>query len=304
MQTAVARPRRNRKSRLSHSEALWGYLFVAPIMLGFAVFFAFAIVASVGIGLTRWDIFTEPQWVGLQNYANLMRDPLFWATIRNTALLALMYIPLRVGLALALALALNSQIRLRGLWRAIFFLPVLTVPVASAAVWKWLYDPTFGLINTGLGMLGLPKPAWLSDVATALPAVVVVLAWSIVGRDMVIFIAGLQGIPREYYEAAQIDGAGRARIFRHITLPLLTPTTFFIVVISIMDALKVFDVVYVMTQGGPADSTRTIVYYVYDEAFRNFRMGYASAMTWILFLLILGFTLIQFALQRRWVHYT
>jgi len=304
METTVTHRRERRRSRLMRSEALWGYLLIAPIMLGFAVFFVWPIVASAGISLTRWDIFTPPKWVGLDNYANLARDPLFWKTIRNTGLIALIYVPLRVGLAMALALTLNSQVRFRGLWRAIFFLPVLTVPVASAAVWKWIYDPTYGLLNVVLGVLGLDKQPWLSDVTTAMPAVVVVLVWIIVGRDMVIYIAGLQSIPREYYEAAEIDGAGRARMFRHITLPLLTPTTFFVAVISIMDALKVFDVVYMMTQGGPADSTRTIVYYVYDEAFRNFRMGYASAMTWILFLLILGFTLIQFRLQRRWVHYT
>ncbi len=301
--TSTARIAPMRPGRLGRREALWGYLLIAPMMLGFAVFFVLALLASLGISLTRWDLFTPPEWRGLGNYALLLRDGLFRMTLRNTVLITLLYVPLRVGVALALALALNARIHLRGLFRVIYFLPVLTVPVASATVWKWLYDPGFGLINGALGLLGLPRPAWLADTRTALPAVVFVLVWNIVGRDMVIFVAGLQNIPRDYYEAAQIDGAGRWRLFRHLTLPLLTPTTFFALVVAIMDALKVFDIVYVMTQGGPANTTRTIVYYVYEEAFRNFRMGYAAAMTWVLFVLILIFTRLQFRLQNRWVHY-
>ncbi len=296
---AAARP-----GRLQRREALWGYLLIAPMMLGFGVFSLLALLASFVIGLTEWNILTPPQWVGLNNYLRLFQDRLFLQTLWNTARLTLLYVPFALAISLGLALALNARIRFRPIYRAVYFLPVLTMPVASAVVWRWLYDPFYGPINGAFGQVGLPQPAWLADTTTALPAIVVVLIWNSVGRDMVIFLAGLQNIPRDYYEAAQIDGAGRWHQFRHVTLPLLTPTTFFLLVTSIISSLQVFDVVYVMTQGGPSNSTQTIVYYVYEEAFRNFRMGYATAMAVVLFVIVLIFTLLQFRLQRRWVHYS
>lgn len=296
-------PRLTRSSPRTRGQALWGYLLVAPMMLGFALFFLTALVASLALSLTDWDVLTTPQWVALGNYARLLQDEAFLSALRNTAALAIPNVALRLVISLGLALALNSEIRFRALYRTIFFMPVLTMPVAVATIWKWLYDPSFGPINSALGRLGLPRPEWLAQPKTAVIAVVIVLLWSGVGYDMVIFLAGLQSIPREYYEAAQIDGAGALRQFRDITLPLLTPTTFFLTVIAIIGSLQVFDLVYVMTQVGGSNRFPTIVYYIYEEGFRNFRMGYAITVAWVLLLIILAFTLLQFRLQRRWVHY-
>ena len=299
----VYTPRFAGRSPHARSQALWGYLLVAPMMLGFTVFFLIALAASLVLSLTDWDVLTRPQWVGLDNYVRLFRDEAFLTAMRNTVGLTIPNVVFRLAIALGLALALNSRIRFRALYRTIFFMPVLTMPVAVATIWKWLYDPTFGPINYMLGQFGLPRPEWLAHPGTALIAVVIVLLWSGVGYDMIIFLAGLQSIPRDYYEAAQIDGAGSWRQFRDITLPLLTPTTFFLLVIAIIGSLQVFDLVYVMTQVGSSNRFPTIVYYVYEEGFRNFRMGYAITIAWVLLFIILVFTVLQFRLQRRWVHY-
>jgi multiple sugar transport system permease protein len=284
-------------------QALWGYLLIAPMMTGFAIFFLLALAVSFVLSLTSWDVLTAPQWVGLDNYARLPRDPEFLTALRNTAALAIPNVVLRMIISLSIALALNSRIRFRAFYRTIFFMPVLTMPIASATVWKWLFDPGFGPINAQLGRLGLPQPEWLNQPRTAVIAVVIVLLWSGVGYDMVIYLAGLQNIPREYYEAAQIDGAGGFRQFRDITLPLLTPTTFFLLVIATIGSLQVFDLVFIMARVGNANRFPTIVYYIYQEGFQNFRMGYAITVAWVLLLIILVLTLVQFRLQRRWVHY-
>ena len=295
-----------RAGRLAQRQAWWGYALIAPMMLGFAIFFLVALVAALGMTLTDWNVLTSPNWVGLDNYSRLLDDDMFMTSLRNTALLTVPHVVLRIGIALGLALALNSNIRFRSIYRFVFFIPVLTMPVATATVWQWLYDPTYGPINYGLAQLGLGRPTWLADPDTALWAVLVVLLWSGVGYDMIIFLAGLQNIPRDYYEAAQLDGAGPWRQFRDITFPLVTPTTFFLTVIAIISSLQVFDQVYVMTQveHTATNTFPTIVYYIYDEAFRNFRMGYATTIALVLLILILVFTVLQFRLQRRWVHYT
>ncbi len=287
----------------TRAPTLWGYALIAPMMAGFAVFFLVALVASLALSMTDWDVLTAPTWVGLNNYAKLLHDDAFMTALRNTAALTIPNVVLRLTLSLALAIALNSRIRFRAFYRTLFFMPVLTMPVAVATIWKWLYDPTFGPINAVLGRLGLPQPEWLTHPESALIAVVIVLLWSGVGYDMVIFLAGLQNIPREYYEAAQIDGASTLRQFRDITLPLLTPTTFFLTVIAIISSLQVFDLIFVMTEVGNTNRFPTIVYYIFEEGFRNFRMGYAITVAWVLLLIILVFTLLQFRLQRRWVHY-
>jgi multiple sugar transport system permease protein len=291
------------RSPRTRSQTLWGYLMIAPMMTGFAIFFLFALVASFLLSLTDWDALSAPRWIGLSNYARLPHDEAFVVAMRNTALLTIPNVALRLLLSLLIAVALNSRIRFRAFYRTLFFLPVLTMPVATATIWKWLFDPGFGPINAQLGRLGLPQPEWLNYPETAVIAVTVVLLWSGVGYDMVIFLAGLQNIPREYYEAAQIDGASAVRQFRDITLPLLTPTTFFLTVVAIIGSLQVFDLVYVMTRVGNINRFPTIVYYIYEEGFQNFRMGYAVTMAWVLLLIILVFTLLQFRLQRRWVHY-
>jgi multiple sugar transport system permease protein len=301
-QQALATGRMRRSGR-TRGQTLWGYLMIAPMMTGFAIFFLIALAASLVLSLTDWDVISAPNWVGISNYARLPQDEVFVGAMRNTALLTIPNVVLRLFLSMLIAIALNSRIRFRAFYRTLFFMPVLTMPVAIATIWKWLFDPGFGPVNAQLGRLGLPQPEWLNFPETAVIAVVIVLLWSGVGYDMVIFLAGLQNIPREYYEAAQIDGASGFRQFRDITLPLLTPTTFFLTVVAIIGSLQVFDLVYVMTRVGNINRFPTIVYYIYEEGFQHFRMGYAAAIAWVLLLIILIFTLLQFRLQRRWVHY-
>jgi len=299
--------RQPRVARLSHqarSEARWGYLLIAPMMIGFTIFFVVALAASLFLSLTSWDMLASPVWVGIDNYRQVLRDDEFRDALGNTVAITIPHVVLRLAIALALAIALNSNIRFRAFYRVLFFMPVLTMPVAIGTIWKWLYDPGFGPINSVLGRLGLPQPEWLSEPRTAVIAVVVVLLWSGVGFDMIIFLAGLQAIPRDYYDAAALDGAGSWPQFRDITLPLLTPTTFFLSVIGIIYSLQVFDLVYVMTKIDQTNTLPTVVYYIYEEGFRNFRMGYAITVAWILLAIILVFTLVQFRLQRRWVNYT
>lgn len=290
-------------SAWKRNEAIWGYLMIAPLALGWIIFFLIALGASLGISMTQWNILSPPQWVGLGNYSRLLRDPLFIRALRNSLYLVALYVPASLLLSFLLALALNTKIRFRSFYRTVFFLPLLTMPVASAAVWRWLYNPVYGLINYGLEIVGLPTPAWLADPDTAMPAVVAMLVWNIAGFNMIILLAGLQNIPRVYYEAAQIDGARGWQQIWNITIPLLTPTIFFLMIISIINGFQIFDQIFIMTNGGPAHSTRTIVYHIFDEAFQNLRMGYGTAMSWILFAILFSVTAVQFTLQKRWVHY-
>jgi multiple sugar transport system permease protein len=289
--------------RRARMEAVWGYLLIAPVMLGFAVFFLIALGTSLYLSLTQWDMLSSPVYVGLDNYRAVLRDPEFRTALLNTAAITVPHIVLRLICALALAIALNSNIRFRAFYRILFFLPVLTMPVSIATIWKWLYDPAFGPINSVLRRLGLPQPEWLSNERSAVVAVVIVLLWSGIGYDMVIYLAGLQAVPRDYYEAASLDGAGAWQRFRDVTLPLLTPTIFFLSVIGVIYSLQVFDLVYVMTKIDQTNTLPTVVYYIYEEGFRNFRMGYAITVAWVLLAMILVFTLLQFRLQRRWVFY-
>ena len=286
-------------------EAIWGYLLIAPVMLGFAVFFLIALGASLYLSFTKWDMLTSPVYVGLANYRAVLHDQAFRTSLINTIAITVPHIVFRLIFAMALAVALNSNIRFRAFYRVLFFLPVLTMPVAIGTIWKWLYDPAFGPINSFLRRIGVSSPPeWLSNPRSAVVAVVIVLLWSGVGYDMVIYLAGLQAIPRDYYEAASLDGAGSWQRFRDITLPLLTPTIFFLSVIGVIYSLQVFDLVYVMTKIDQTNKLPTVVYYIYDEGFRNFRMGYAITVAWVLLVMILVFTIIQFRLQRRWVHYS
>ncbi|MBA2289764.1 MAG: sugar ABC transporter permease [Chloroflexia bacterium] len=309
MKTAELSVGTQRRARLfgsnqqARSEALWAYLLIAPMMIGFSVFFLIALGASLVLTFTSWDMLTSPVWIGFANYTRLFGDAEFRTALWNTTAIAIPNVVFRLIVALALAMALNTNIRFRSFYRMLFFMPVLTMPVAIGTIWKWLYDPAFGPINGLLGSMGLPRPEWLLEPRTAIIAVVIVLLWSGVGYDMIIFLAGLQTIPRDYYDAAAIDGASAWQRFRDITVPLLTPTTFFLSVIGIIFSLQVFDLVYVMTRIDQTNQLPTVVYYIYEEGFRSFRMGYAITVAWALLFIILVFTLLQFRLQRRWVHY-
>ncbi len=287
------------------SEAVTGYLFLLPNMIGFLLFTVLAVGASAVISLTNWDLLSPPKFVGLANYQKLLtNDPLFHKVLFNTFYFTVVSVPLAIVIALLLALALNEGIRGIALFRVAYFLPVITSGVVVALIWRWLYNPDFGVLNYVLYNLGIQSPPnWLADQRWAMPAVIIMAVWKQVGYNMVIFLAGLQAIPTNLYEAASIDGAGRLDRFRHITLPLLTPTTFFILIVSLIGSLQVFDAVLVLTEGGPANATRTLVYHIWQQAFQFLQMGYAAAVAWVLFFLIFLITIAQWKLQARWVHY-
>ncbi|UCF18605.1 MAG: sugar ABC transporter permease, partial [Gemmatimonadota bacterium] len=246
-----------------------------------------------------WNLLEDAKpLVGLRHYIELAGDGLFWNAAKNTALYSL-YVPLTMACALGVALLLNRSIKGVALLRAVFFLPYITSFVAISIVWQWLYEPDFGLFNWLLSRIGLGPFPWLNSPSTALLALIIMAVWIHIGFQMVIFLAGLQAIPNEYYEAAAIDGAGPWRRFRRITLPLLRPTTFFVLVTSIIGSFQVFTFVYVMTEGGPLHATDVIVYHIYQNAWQFLRMGYASAMSWVLFAVIFAITLLQFRLLGR-----
>ncbi len=286
-------------------EAIAAYLFLLPNLVGFLVFTVLAVVASAAISLTNWDLLSAPEFVGLDNYRALLTDdPLFRKVLVNTAYFTGVSVPLAIVISLALALALNQGIRGLPIFRAAYFMPVITAMVVVALIWRWFYNPDFGVLNYLLLKLGVDNPPnWLASQQWAMPAVIIMAVWKQLGYNMVIFLAGLQAIPDSLYEAAAIDGAGRWARFRHITLPLLTPTTFFILIVSLIGSLQVFDAVLVLTGGGPANATRTIVFHIWEQAFQFLKMGYAAAVAWILFFLIFAITLVQWRLQRRWVYY-
>jgi multiple sugar transport system permease protein len=292
-----------KRSSQARREALWAYLMIAPMVLGFGIFFYLSLGASLLISFSEWDILTPPKWVGLGNYSKLLNDPDFWQVLWNTARYTLLSVPLGLIASLGLALALNTNLRFRNVYRVIFFLPVLTMPVAIAVVWKWIYTPDIGPLSQFLALFGAPRIRWLADVKWATLSLVIMSIWQGTGYGMIIFLAGLQNIPRDYYEAASIDGATGWQRLKNITLPLLTPTIFFNLVTSLIGAFQVFDIIYTMTKGGPLNSTRSLVYQIYDEGFKFFRMGNASAYAWVLFIIIMLVTLVQLWGQRRWVHY-
>jgi len=290
--------------RLRRRYDLEGYLFLAPDLLGTLVFSVGPVLAALALGFFAWDILSPPQFVGLGNYQALADDDVFREVLRNTTVFVLGSVPLRTVLALLLAIVLNQGIRGVAFFRGAFFLPTITSAVAAAVVWRWIYEPNFGLLNSFLYAIGVAHPpSWLSSPIWAMPALILLAVWQGIGFQMVIFLAGLQGIPAHLYEAAAIDGANAWTRFRHITLPLISPTTFFVVVISIIGSYQVFDQAFILTEGGPGYATTTLVNYVYIYAFQYFKMGYASAIAWILFLIVFTLTVIQFVLQRRWVHY-
>lgn len=303
MSASSAATTEKKAGTLERSELRWGYALVAPMMVGFAVFFLIALGASLVLSFTKWDLLNPPVFNGLNNYRKVFSDPKFHTALFNTFAIAVPNVILRVGTALGLAVVLNSKIAFRTFYRIIFFLPVLTMPVATATIWKWIFDPKFGPVNGVLAQAGVDGPSWLFNQGTAIFAVVVVLLWSGVGYDMIIFLAGLQSIPRDYYEASALDGASGWQQFRDITVPLLTPTTFFLSVIAVIASLQVFDLVYVMTRLDTSNRLPTLVYYIYNQGFEQGQMGYAIAVAWVLLVMILIFTFVQFRLQRRWVHY-
>ncbi len=273
---------------LASKEELAAYLFILPSLAGFIVFLVVPMLASLGISLYDWELLVPPRFIGLQNFVDLLRDTVFRKVLLNTVYYTVGLVPLNIVISLGLALALNARLRFVNLYRLAFFLPVVTVTVAVSLIWKWMYDPFAGLIDELLRLVGITGPNWLSDPNWAMPALILMSVWKGFGYNMVLFLAGLQGIPTTIYEAALIDGAGAWQRFRRITLPLLSPTMFFAVVMTVISSFQVFDQAYVMTGGGPAFATNTIVMYIWQSGFQFFKMGYASAIAWVLFLGLLA----------------
>lgn len=295
---------RGQRLTLKSREAITGYLFLAPNLIGFLAFTAFPVAMSFALGFLEWDLLSPPRFVGLGNYARLFaEDRLFLKVMWNTVYYTLGSVPLGFMGSLGLALAMNQRLRGIVFFRTAFFVPVVSSGVAIAMLWIWLYHPYFGLVNGFLDVIGVRGPGWLADPRWALPAIIFMSVWKSVGYNMVIFLAGLQGIPQHLYEAAEIDGAGRLARFRYVTIPMLTPTMFFVVVMSIIGSFQVFEASLIMTNGGPADATRTLVLYIYNNAFQYFKMGYGAAMAWVLFAILFLATTVQMRLQREWVQY-
>lgn len=305
---ATSEERRNRWYRWQ--KRYEGYFFLAPNISGFLAFTALPVVAAFALSFFRWDLLTPPQYVGLQQYKELLfSDPQFRRVVFNTFYFTFGTVPARVVLSLLLALALNQALRGITAYRVIYFMPVVSSLVAVALVWQWIFNGNFGILNSflwGLGNLfgiAVHPPDWLNSTRWAMPAVMVLNLWKNVGFTMTIYLAGLQAVPQELYEAAEVDGAGAWARFRHITLPMVSPTTFFVLVMSLIWAFQVFEEPYIMTKGGPAFATTTLVHYIYLNAFRWSRMGKAAAIAWVLFAIIFVFTWLQMRYQRRWVHY-
>ncbi len=314
---------------MRREETLAAYAFLVPNVLVFVVFLLIPIVFSVVISLHDWDLLQEPVWVGLSNYRELLgrttrhdtaeqatgivsqlafwrrfeaNDLRFWRYLGNTFYFML-GIPINIALSLCVALLVNQKLRGIVIFRTIFFLPVMASLVACALLWQWIYNSDYGILNVTLSRFHLPTPQWLSNPHWVKPAIILMGIWKNFGYNMLLYLAGLQGIPQDYYDAASVDGAGSIRKFWHITLPSLSPTTFFILIISVISGFRVFGAVYVMTKGGPSGASTPLVYYIYSNGFQWFRMGYASAVAWVLFALTLSFTFVQWRYGGRRVHY-
>ncbi|HLK60565.1 MAG TPA: sugar ABC transporter permease [Chthonomonadaceae bacterium] len=280
-----------------------GYAFISPWIIGFLVFTLYPFLASFYFAFTRYDIVSPPHWVGMTNYRMLFTtDPQFWKALGVTFRFAACAVPLGVVLGVGLALLLNLNLRGMSLFRTIFYLPSIVPTIATAFVFLWILNPEIGLVNRLLKNFGIEGPAWLQDTAWAPWSLVLMSLWG-VGGSMVIYLAGLKDIPTHLYEAAIIDGASPFQRLRHITLPMLTPVIFFNVVMGVIGAFQYFTEAYVMTRGGPEDSTLFYALYLFQRAWRYLDMGYASAMAWILFLVVMVLTSLIFRSQRRWVHY-
>lgn len=290
-------------NHINRNSAAW--LFLAPALTALALFFALPVVSALVMSFTDFDIYALGNWhfvqfVGLANYGRIFETPLFWTALRNTFYFVLVGGPLSVTVSLGTALMLNSRLaRFKPLFRTVYFLPVVTSLVAVAIVWRYLFHPAHGLLNYFLSWLGVSPIDWLGNPAAAMPAIILLAVWKNFGYNMLIFIAGLQNIPEELYEASQIDGAGAWRQFINITIPMLAPTTIFVVMITIIGYFQLFAEPYVMTQGGPLNSTMSVVLMMYEQGFRWWSMGYAAAIAFVLFAIILVFTLLQLAVQRR-----
>ncbi|MEK4443039.1 MULTISPECIES: carbohydrate ABC transporter permease [Niallia] len=281
---------------------LWGFLFISPQLLGLLFFSLVPLIYAFYLSFTDWSGFGSSSFIGISNYINQINNPDFWKAMVNTIYYMFLVVPIGIALALILAVALN-KVKGKAIYRVFFFMPVVTSSVSVGIIFMWILNGDFGILNELLSYIGITGPHWLTDTKWVIPSIALLSIWWGLGYNMVIFLAGLQGISRSYYEAAEMDGANAIQKFRHITIPLLTPTTFFVTIMTIISSFQVFDQAFVMTNGGPAKASYTIVFHIYDQAFVDFTMGKSAAASMILFVIILIFTLIQFKFQKRWVFY-
>lgn len=297
---AIQDPPRRRGS-LARRQAVWCYVFIAPAVLGLLLFSLGPMIASLWLSFTSYDLLSSPEWIGTENYVNLAQDPLFRKSLSVTLIYGLVSVPCTMLIALVLAIMLNAKIPALPFFRSAYYLPSVISGVAVATLWKWMFNGEYGLINAGLARIGIAGPAWLTDEQWALRALIFMSLWGF-GATMLIYLAGLQGVPKELYEAAQVDGASRFRQHLHVTVPMLSPVTFFNLIMGIIASLQVFAEPFVLTKGGPNNSTLLLSVYLYQNAFQYLKMGYASAIAWVTFAIILVFTMLVFRSMPMWVH--
>jgi len=293
------------KQKYKKGDFLSALLFLSPTLVIFTAFILFPVFFSFYLSFHSWNMFSgDTTFVGLENYSRMIQDAEFWQVLGNTAVYTFGTIPINMALSLWVAYLLNKKLKGKKFLRTAFFAPVIISPVAAAVIWRWMYDPNFGLVNYLISFLGIGSINWLNEPTAAMFALIIMGVWKTFGINMILFSAGLQGIPDNYYEAAELDGAGKWAKFYHITIPMLAPTTFFIMIMSMISSFQVFDIVYVLTSGGPMGSTKVLVFYVYEYAFKFFEMGYASAISYFLFAVLFILTMLQVKYMKSKVYGT
>jgi len=305
VQTTQSGPGDSRWSQrlsLAQRQTVTGYLFISPFILGFFLFFIIPALTAVYLIFTRWNLIAEPQYVGLKNIETLVKDGLFWQSLKVTSIYTLASVPLSLVFSFMLALLINTKVRGIAVFRTIYYLPSIVPAVANAVLWAWIFNTEFGLLNVILKGLGLTRVKWLQEPGTALLALIIMSLWG-VGSSRIVFLAGLQGIPDIYYEAAEIDGAGRWQKLRFITIPVMSPTIFFNLIMGIIGSFQVFTAGFLITDGGPQNGTLFLVLYIYRNAFEYLNMGYAAVLSWVLFAIISLFTFLIFRYFGRQVYY-
>jgi multiple sugar transport system permease protein len=288
----------SKRGSLLYRDSFWAIIMLLPNLIGFMMFLFIPIVAAFVLSFMEYDVISPMKFIGLKNYIEMFHDPIVAETLRNTVVYTVITVPVGMALSLILALALDQNIAGRRIFRAVYFLPSITSMVAVAVVWQWIYNPEFGLLNYLLSLFGIDGPSWLSSSKTSLLSIAIVGIWKGMGYNMLLFLAGLQGISTSYYEAAKLDGANAFQEFFHVTFPMLRPTTFFIFIMSIIGSFQVFDSVMLMTGGEPGRSSSVLVHYLYQNAFEYFRMGYACAIAYLLFFIVVTLTLINLRMEK------
>ncbi len=301
---AVTRAKR-RLPRLSTKteQTVLGYLCLLPTFAYAAVFLVFPVIYSLVLSFQRWRLYGNQEWVGFDNYRRIFTDSVFWLSLKNAGFYAVIFVPLSIIIALLVAILLNQKIRGMNFYRTAYFVPVVSSTVAVAVVWSFLFDTHYGLVNEWLSRIGLGRVGWLTDPDVAMFSVIIFSIWKSLGSNVVVYLAALQGVPQQLYEAAEIDGAGRWGRFRYITLPMVSPTTFFMLIMGLIGALQVFEQIMIMTGGGPMRATYVVYIYMYDYAFRYSEMGYASAVGYIMAIIIFVLTVVNMKVSGKFVHY-